>query len=281
VRIVCKDNKSIPTNISVCFSGSVGAIFFRDLRNLKGYENMIAKNESLLLKILPRTIAVQLRDEVMRNKAVCIAQHHDTVSVLFADMVQFTHWSAHLEPRELVSILNGLISTWDEIAMGLGVEKIKTIGDCYMACCGCPEPNKDNASTLIEFASQMIASLREYNAAKGTSIQIRVGIHTGPVVAGVIGLSKILYDIWGPTVATAASLEAKSKPMSVLVSEETYQQAKDAFPFGPQATVTLKNGNQVAVYLYTPPLNSDYSFKHILNNLNNSSSVNLSTSLIT
>jgi len=211
------DGTKIPVTLSMSSSGTTCALFIRDMRDIKGYQNLIEMNETLLQKILPKSIAMRLKDIIMRDEPVAIADNHDKTSILFADMVKFTNWSSTMEPAALVRILNGIVSAWDTLAMKFGVEKIKTIGDCYMAVCGCPEPNPAHADAMIAFADAMILALKDFNIKNKTDLHIRVGIHSGPVLAGVIGLNKILYDIWGRAVSTAARMESSGEKDSIHV----------------------------------------------------------------
>eukprot|EP01107_Rhizomastix_libera_P005146 TRINITY_DN1838_c0_g1_i1.p1 TRINITY_DN1838_c0_g1~~TRINITY_DN1838_c0_g1_i1.p1 ORF type:complete len:311 (-),score=67.95 TRINITY_DN1838_c0_g1_i1:96-908(-) len=232
--------------------GVTCAVFIRDVRDIKGYQSLIEMNETLLQKILPKSIALRLKDIIMRDEPVAIADTHESASILFADMVKFTNWSSTMEPNKLVRILNGIVCKWDEIATGFGVEKIKTIGDCYMAVCGCPEANPEHADVLVAFAEAMVQALIEFNNKNKTDIHIRIGIHSGPVLAGVIGLNKILYDIWGRAVSTAAKMESSGTKDCVHVSESTHKLLTHQKLFKPNNPVTLKTGEEVSTYLFTP-----------------------------
>jgi len=275
------DGSLIPVSASFSISGTVCAVFLRDVREIKGYQSLIQQNEMLMEKILPKSIAVRLKDIITSQLPVCIADNFDKVTILFADMVKFTNWSSTMEPEALVSILNGLICTWDGIALRRGIEKIKTIGDCYMAVCGCPDPNVDQERAMVSFAEEMIQTLRAYNEARKTNIEIRVGIHTGPVVAGVIGLSKIMYDIWGPQVSVAAKMESSGVKMAIHVSEVTYSACAEHYPFVPHDDTLLKSGETIKTYLYTPAMPGTEELERISLSGKNDSAVVLSKAIST
>ena len=173
-----------------------------------------AKSEGLLLNILPAPVAARLKDD-----GSTIADGFAEVSVLFADIVGFTVLSAQVSPGELVQMLDQVFARFDALADKHGIEKIKTIGDAYMAASGLPEPRADHAEALASMALDMRAALRDVNTELGTSLDIRIGLHTGPVVAGVIGTRKFIYDLWGDTVNTASRMESHGEPSAIHVSE--------------------------------------------------------------
>ncbi len=193
------------------------------------------ENERLLLNILPEPVARRLK-----RGEECIADHFDAVSVLFADLVGFTTLSRSMPPHPLVELLNDLFVRFDQLAARHGVEKIKTIGDCYMAVCGVPEARADHASQLAEMALEMSASLREFNEARGSSLKIRIGLNSGPVVAGVIGSSKFIYDLWGDTVNTASGMESTGVPSRIQVSESTQRLLETEFDLEPRGEIEVK-----------------------------------------
>jgi class 3 adenylate cyclase len=211
------DGTAIPTTITMSRAGNAVALFIRDIRDIKEYQHLIENNATLLQQMLPEAIVTQMKDIITRDEPIAIAQNHEMVSILFADMVHFTNWSAELEPKQLVKILNAIVSKWDGLAGKFRVEKIKTIGDCFMAVCGCPEPNSLHADCVVGFAEAMIIALAQFNIRTGNDLHIRVGVHSGPVVAGVIGLNKILYDIWGREVSTASRMESSGVADSIHV----------------------------------------------------------------
>ncbi len=202
------------------------------------------ENERLLLSILPAPIAERLKAGEAR-----IADHFPEVSVLFADIVDFTMLSDSLRPEPLVSLLNDLFTEFDELAARHRVEKIKTIGDCYMAVCGVPERRPDHAVALADMALEMIEGLKQFNQARGTALQIRIGLNTGPVVAGVIGRSKFIYDLWGDTVNTASRMESTGLPDRVQVTSQMRQAVVGSFNLEKRGEVEVKGKGRLRTWL--------------------------------
>jgi len=200
------------------------------------------ENEQLLLNVLPAPIAAQLK-----KQPGIIAERFDDVSVLFADIVGFTGLSARLSPSELIEMLNGLFSTFDELADRHGLEKIKTIGDAYIVAGGLPEPRPDHLDAMLRLALDMVDAMQALRATRG-DLQVRIGVNVGSVVAGVIGFRKFSYDVWGDTVNTASRLESHGEPGRIQVSEAVYLRLRDSFAFGPRNTVELKGKGPVCTY---------------------------------
>ena len=175
----------------------------RSFINMKLIEHERAISEKLLLNILPDEIAQQLRYE---NKM--IADGFTEASVLFADIVGFTAFSAKMKPEKVVIMLNSIFSSFDILVEKYHVEKIKTIGDAYMVASGLPKPDKMHAYSIAELAIEMQNVITQYNSEKGASLDLRIGINSGPVVAGVIGTKKFIYDLWGDTVNIASRMES-------------------------------------------------------------------------
>jgi len=197
-----------------------------------------AKSERLLLNVLPRPIAARLRDG-----DTTIAERFDEVTVLFADIVDFTSMSAGASPDEVVGLLDELFTRFDELAERHGLEKIKTIGDAYMVAGGLPVPRDDHAEAVAEMALEMIASLAQ--RVDGLPLRIRIGIDTGPVVAGVIGRRKFIYDLWGDTVNTASRMESNGVPGSIQVTERTYRSLCERYRFEERGTIAVKGKGEV------------------------------------
>ena len=174
-----------------------------------------AKSDRLLLNILPTSIAERLKED-----RSIIADHFDSATVLFSDIVGFTALSERLSPAELVDHLNRLFSAFDDLAEMHGLEKIKTIGDSYMVAGGIPVQRVGHAKDVSAMALDMLKAVEECNRATGEPLSIRIGIHTGPAVAGVIGIKKFAYDVWGDTVNTASRLESSSLPGRIQLSEQ-------------------------------------------------------------
>jgi guanylate cyclase len=202
-----------------------------------------ARSEALLLNILPSPIAERLK---AGNQT--IADGFGEVTILFADLVGFTHLSTTVSPEQLVAMLNRLFSRFDELSDRYGVEKIKTIGDAYMACAGIPIPRPDHAEAVAEMALAMRDALEQYNHEFGSTLQIRIGINTGPVVAGVIGLKKFIYDLWGDTVNLASRMESHSVPNRIQVSAATWAHLRDRYELELRGTIDIKGIGLIETY---------------------------------
>jgi class 3 adenylate cyclase/CheY-like chemotaxis protein len=199
------------------------------------------KSERLLLNILPKPVADRLK-----QSPEVIAERFEAVTVLFADIVGFTTLSAQVSPEELVRLLNDIFSCFDGLADKYGLEKIKTIGDAYMAVAGLPMPRPDHAAAAADMALEMqreIATLAE------GQLQARIGMHTGPVVAGVIGKKKFSYDLWGDTVNTASRMESHSIPGQIQVTQATYEFLQGAFLFEARGKIQVKGKGELTTYL--------------------------------
>jgi class 3 adenylate cyclase/HAMP domain-containing protein len=201
-------------------------------------------SERLLLNVLPGPIADRLK-----TGESLIVDRFDAVSVLFADIVGFTSVASRTTPEALVTMLNEVFSTFDELAEQHGLEKIKTIGDAYMVVAGIPQPLADHAIAIAHMALDMVAGVADYSARTGTNLTIRVGIHTGSVVAGVIGTKKFIYDLWGDTVNTASRMESTGVPGRVQVTEATYQLLRDLFEFEERGPIEVKGKGPMPAYL--------------------------------
>ncbi len=202
------------------------------------------ENERLLLSILPASIAARLKSD-----DAAIADHFPEVSVLFADIVNFTVMSGGMSPKPLVSLLNDLFTQFDELAHVHQVEKIKTIGDCYMAVCGVPDLRADHAAALAEMALEMIECVKRFNQERDSTLQIRIGLNTGPVVAGVIGRSKFIYDLWGDTVNTASRMESTGLPDRVQVTEAMQRVLASQFELESRGEVEVKGKGRLPTWL--------------------------------
>jgi class 3 adenylate cyclase len=202
------------------------------------------ENELLLLNILPGEIA-----ERLKKGEGSIADSFAEVTVLFGDLVGFTVMSSKIGPDEVVNLLNGLFTRFDDIAQELGVEKIKTIGDAYMAVCGLPNPQADHAARMMEMARRMLAATRDYGRSAGMEMDLRIGINSGPVVAGVIGVSKFIYDLWGDTVNIASRMESHGLPGTIQVTRSVYEQLKDNYRFRERGPVEVKGKGLIETWL--------------------------------
>lgn len=202
------------------------------------------KSERLLLNILPKVIA-----ERLKRGEHTIAERYASVTVLFADLVDFSALANHTDPQELVTMLNDLFSRFDYIAERHGLEKIKTIGDSYLVVGGLPEPRANHAEAVAEMALEMLAALANLNRERGTSLSLRIGLNSGPVVAGVIGRKKFAYDLWGATVNLAHRMQATGLPNRINVSGGTCELLRDKFHLTERGTIHCKGLGKVRTYL--------------------------------
>ena len=202
------------------------------------------KSEQLLLSILPKPVAEQLK----QNKST-IADSFAEATVLFADIVDFTQFASDRSPIELVSLLNKIFSAFDQLAEQHGLEKIKTIGDAYMAVGGIPTVRSDHAEAIAEMALDMQKEIIQFNADTGESFRIRIGMSTGPVVAGVIGTKKFIYDLWGDTVNIASRMESQGLPSSIQVSEATFNRLDGKYHFEERGVIQVKGKGDMRTYL--------------------------------
>ncbi|MCT7980102.1 adenylate/guanylate cyclase domain-containing protein [Laspinema olomoucense] len=227
---------------------SLGQTINAMLETLESSANALAiereKAESLLLNILPEVIADRLKGQEEN-----IADTFAEVTVLFADIVGFTQLSAQIEAAELVHLLNNIFSRFDRALERYQLEKIKTIGDCYMVVAGMPVPCENSAVAIAEMALEMQEEIARFNAEFNQSLKMRMGIHTGPVVAGVIGIKKFIYDLWGDTVNTASRMESHGIPGQIQVSEATYNCLKDQYRFEARGAIEIKGKGAMQVYL--------------------------------
>ncbi|MEH2077857.1 MAG: adenylate/guanylate cyclase domain-containing protein [Nostoc sp.] len=210
----------------------------------KAMELAQQKSERLLLNILPEMIAEQLKQQ-----PTTIADSFLEVTVLFADIVGFTELSTRTSPAELVELLNTIFCLFDQLAERHGVEKIKTIGDAYMAVAGLPNKSNDHAPTIANMALDMQIAIATFNAENNQLFSIRIGISTGPVVAGVIGLKKFAYDLWGDTVNTASRMESHGIAGSIQVCEATYQLLKDRYLLEKRGLIQVKGKGEMMTYI--------------------------------
>jgi len=202
------------------------------------------KTEKLMLNILPRPIA----DRLKRGEKNISGSYPD-VTILFSDLVGFTKMSSQTSATDLVKLLNDLFTRFDERADALGVEKIKTIGDAYMAVAGLPIPRPDHAQLCAELALGMFDDLKAFNQENGKELDMRIGLNSGPVVAGVIGYTKFSYDLWGNTVNTASRMESTSKPGRVQVSPATYEAIKNDFNLEDGGLMECKGLGEILTHL--------------------------------
>lgn len=229
----------IVTLILVIFILSILFSYYRTISKEK------KRSETLLLNILPAETAKELKRDGKVD-----AVKFDEVTVLFTDFISFSKFAEHTEPEQLVKSIDFYFRKFDEITTKYNLEKIKTIGDSYMCASGLPSANKSHASNVIEAAKEMIELVKsEMNAKDGLiHFDIRIGAHTGPVVAGIVGIKKWQYDIWGDTVNIASRMESKSEPGRINLSETTYNEIKDKFPCEYRGEIEVKNRGSLKMY---------------------------------
>lgn len=224
--------------------GGVLSIAFLMLLYFVRQKNLFQeKSESLLLNILPKEIA-----EVLKAGPRSIAEHFDEASILFADVVDFTALSDTMEASQLVNLLDEVFLCFDQLADQYGLEKIKTIGDCYMVAAGVPQPRRDHAQILARMALDMQCSVsgRQFRSRRLT---FRIGMNSGPVVAGVIGRKKFIYDLWGDAVNMASRMEAYGKSGAIQITRATYELIKDDFICEPGGIIPVKGKCETEVWL--------------------------------
>lgn len=200
------------------------------------------KTEDLLFNVLPPAVAQRLRE------GQAVADSFSDVSVVFIDIVGFSQLARRLSPGMLVKVLNEVFSIADGCADRSGVEKVKTIGDAYLAVAGGQASGDRGASEAIHFGCEVIRAIRRFAAETGLDVRVRVGIHTGPVVGGVVGSRRYAYDYWGDTMNVASRIEGIAEPDGIAVSESTYFSARDAIDFAGAELHTLKGVGEVKVY---------------------------------
>ncbi|WP_008314950.1 adenylate/guanylate cyclase domain-containing protein [Leptolyngbya sp. PCC 6406] len=199
-------------------------------------------SERLLLNVLPQLIAQRLK-RGQKN----IADYYDNVTVLFADIVSFTSLSSRIDPKSMVALLNDIFSTFDQLADYYRLEKIKTIGDAYMVAGGLPKPQIDAISAIADMALAMREAMDPFQI-DGQPIRLRVGIHTGPVIAGVIGTRKFTYDLWGDTVNVANRMESQGESDRIQVTEAVYQRLEQRYNFEPRGPIEIKGKGHIQTY---------------------------------
>lgn len=204
------------------------------------------KSEELLLNILPRPVSDRLKDE-----ETVIVDEFEQASVLFTDLVGFTAFAATVSPKRLIAILNDIFSRFDALTQRYGLEKIKTIGDAYMAAAGVPLAQADHAERAVGLGLDMLGAVANFNAAHGLNFGIRVGVHSGPLVAGVIGTHKFAYDLWGDTVNIASRMEATGQAGVVHISSATAALLPAGFTLARRTPVEVKGRGQMQTYFVT------------------------------
>lgn len=231
-------------SIAALVMGTAGAAYYMTslARAEAALEVAHNKSEALLRNILPEEIAASLKD---RNQT--IADLFEEASVLFADIVNFTPMSAGMRPVEVVNLLNEVFSGFDALVEQYNLEKIKTIGDCYMVAAGVPRPNADHAYVLTQLALDMQSYVAQHEF-RGHVLSFRIGLNSGPLVAGVIGRKKFIYDLWGDAVNTASRMESHGKANRIQITRSTYELVRDRFVCEPQGTIDVKGKGQMEIW---------------------------------
>ena len=211
-------------------------VYGTDITAVRAGERLAAENERLLLNILPEPIARRLRVGGERM----IADRFDDVTLMFADIVGFTQLSSNMSPTELVSMLNDVFTVFDGLVDAYGLEKVKTIGDAYMVVGGMPERSDDHTVRVASMALDLAAAVGRIDAAKRLGIRFRIGIHCGPVIAGVIGTKKFIYDVWGDTVNLASRMESLGVPGKVQITQDVLTRLGNDFRFERRGTIDVK-----------------------------------------
>jgi class 3 adenylate cyclase/putative methionine-R-sulfoxide reductase with GAF domain len=204
------------------------------------------RSEQLLLNILPHPIV-----ERLKRGEHAIAERFEAVTVLFADLVDFTRWSTLMRPEHTVEILGQVFTEFDALTERYGLEKIKTIGDAYMVVSGLPSPRPDHQEAMATMALQMLTAIERLNQVLGTSLDVRIGMHSGPVVAGIIGTRKFAYDLWGDTVNMASRLESHGAAGRIHVCESTWRALQDRFTFEKRGEIEVKSIGRVKTWFLT------------------------------
>ncbi|NEO83629.1 MAG: CHASE2 domain-containing protein [Spirulina sp. SIO3F2] len=201
------------------------------------------KSDRLLFNTLPQSIAIRLK-----QGETDVANWFPEATVLFADIVGFTPLSEKIPPREMLAYLNEIFSALDTLTEQYQLEKIRTIGDNYMVAAGVPEPREDHAEAIANMALGIPEAIQKFNLRNGTQINMRIGINTGPLIGGVVGSKKMLYDIWGDSVNTASRMESHGVPGQIQVTPATYNKLKDLYIFEPRGVIPVKGKGEMATY---------------------------------
>jgi adenylate cyclase len=240
--------------------GAVSAIAFGMLYYFVGENQRVLgllqlekdKSERLLLNVLPRDVA-----EVLRDGEETVAEQYESVSIIFADVVGFTPFASKMEPRRMVGLLNEVFSEFDSLAERHGVEKIHTIGDGYMAVAGAPRRRHDHAQAVARMALEMLAWLEGQRTTTHEQLEFRIGINSGPVVAGVIGTSKFQYDVWGDAVNLASRMESQGVPGRIQIGPATFELLRHEFECTSRGPIEVKGKGLIETWFLDRPLQEE------------------------
>jgi adenylate cyclase len=239
---------AIPSEVQVAFFvlnilGVAVTAYFLLQYAIRERDDALTRSDDLLMNVLPRSIALRLK----RDPGI-IAERFEDVTVLFADVAEFTRFAERTSPERVVGVLDEVFSVFDRLTQERGLEKIKTIGDAYMVAGGLPELRADHAEVVADLALEMQTQLARVCDALGLSLELRIGIDTGPVVAGVIGRHRLLYDLWGDTVNTASRMESHGVPGRVQVTEATARRLEGAFLVEDRGLTEVKGKGRLRTY---------------------------------
>ena len=260
-----RQTNQLPPDLVIAFFvlniGTVSGLTFILLNYFVGQKNLAfellrleqEKSERLLLNVLPSAIATRLK-----SGEHTIADYYESASILFADLSGFTPLSAELSPGEMVELLNEIYSHFDSLVEKYGVEKIRTIGDNYMIAAGLPEPKPGHAKVLASLALEMNAYLASGPPVRGKRLSFRIGINTGPVIAGVIGHKKFAYDVWGDAVNIASRMESQGEPGKIQITRSTYEQIQDGFDCEPRGSIPVKGKGLMETWYLSGPKSRDW-----------------------
>lgn len=204
-------------------------------------------SERLLENLLPKAVA----DRLKNTDTIVLADQVEAATILFADIVNFTPRVSRWQPDEVVQFLNRVFLAFDDLAARLGLEKIKTIGDAYMVAGGLPEPRADHAEAMAEMALEILSMCTRLSQEIGETVEVRIGMDSGPVIAGVIGSRKLLYDVWGDTVNTAARMESHGMPSRIQVDDRLKQKLEDRYTFERRGEIVVKGKGPMTVWFLT------------------------------
>ena len=239
---------ALPEGLHLAFIGmNIGAVSLLGFLLMASFaqqrEDAQRRADALLLNILPHRVADLLKARHQR-----IAEQIEATTILFADVVDFTPMSARLQPAEVVDLLDEVFTGFDDLADRYGLEKIKTIGDCYMVAAGVPVPRDDHAHAAADMALAMCEMVDRLQRDDGTALQLRIGLNSGPVVAGVIGRKRFIYDLWGDVVTTASRMESQGAPGRIQITASTHEVIGDTFACVPRGPVEVKGKGMVEAW---------------------------------
>ncbi|MBI2332361.1 MAG: adenylate/guanylate cyclase domain-containing protein [Chloroflexi bacterium] len=244
VRLVNNLSTTLITVFFVMNLGGVSTFVFVLVSHFVGQKNIFQeKAEALLLNVLPKEIA-----QILKYENRTIADHYDEASILFADMVNFTPMSAEMSPVAMVELLNEVFTHFDGLVEKYDLEKIKTVGDCYMVAAAVPRKRMDHAQSLVRLALEMREFIHRHTFNASRPVDFRIGINSGPVLAGVIGRKKFIYDLWGDAVNIASRMESHGYGGVIQITRATYELIKDQFVCHSYGTVNVKGKGEMEVW---------------------------------